>query len=198
MGYSDDPVRTIMKRTIANLRYIDLEDERLSAQAKTDGQTQRDPDQAPFEATQLLNSFLGALVQPWETLRSRSSQDFAIGLDEAEARGWPVLHNLNEYALEAKSYAKMLSNIRNGFAHGNIELLKDAADESGRNDISGIKIWNTCPSCNCKTWVAKISLSELKEFLEFFEKLADDRLPRQNPNVRMGRRQGLSASPGGN
>ena len=177
MGHPDDPVRTVMKRTIANLQFIDQEDERLKAEARANGLSRRDADQAPFEATQLLNSFLGVLIHPWETLRERSGQGIAIGLDEAERREWPVLRNQNPHAPEAKNYARMLSNIRNAFAHGSIELLKDVPDETGRRDIGGVRIWNKCPDCNCKTWIAEISLADLKDFLEFFEKLADDRLP---------------------
>jgi hypothetical protein len=178
MGHPDDPVRVVMKRTIANLQFIDQEDERLKAEARANGLNRRDDDQAPFEATQLLNSFLGALIHPWETLRERSGQGIAIGLDEARSRGWPVLQNQNSYAPEPKNYARMLSNLRNAFAHGSIELLKDLPDETGRRDISGVRIWNQCPDCSCKTWVAEISLAELRAFLEFFENLADDQLPR--------------------
>jgi hypothetical protein len=177
MGHPNDPVRVIMMRTIANLRYIDQEDLRLEDEARANGLGRRDAEQAPFEATQLLNSFLGALIQPWESLRDRSGQGITIGLDEAEKKEWPVLRNQNPYAPEAKNYAKMLSNIRNAFAHGSIELLKDQPDETGRRDIGGVRIWNQCPNCNCKTWVAEISLSDLRAFLEFFENLANDRLP---------------------
>ena len=179
MGYTDDPVRVVMKRTIANLQFINEADERLRAEARANGQNRRDVEQAPFEATHLLNSFLGALIHPWETLRERSSQGIAIGLDEAKTRGWPVLQNQNPYAPEPKNYARMLSNIRNAFAHGSIELLKGLPDETGQRDIGGIRIWNQCPDCKCKTWVAEISLDDLRAFLAFFDNLADDRLPRQ-------------------
>lgn len=179
MGYPNDPVRVVMKRTIANLQFIDEADEQLRAEARANGLSRRDAEQAPFEATQLLNSFLGAVIHPWETLRERSGQGIAIGLDEAEKRGWPVLRNQNRYAPEAKNYARMLSNIRNAFAHGSIELLKDLPDETGRRDIGGVRIWNKCPDCNCKTWITEISLDDLKAFLKFFENLADDRLPQR-------------------
>ncbi len=181
MGYPDDPIRTVMKRTVKNLEFVDGEDERLKTEARANGLIRRDDEQPPFEATQLLNSFLGALIHPWETLRENSGAQFAISLDDARNRGWPILQNQNPYAPESKNYAKMLVNIRNAFAHGGVDLLKDVPDETGRRDISGVRIFNKCPSCNCTTWISEVTLDDLKAFLRFFEQLADGRLPGPRP-----------------
>jgi hypothetical protein len=48
-----EPIRDIMHRTMNNLEFIE-------AHAAADG---------PYEVTQLINSFLGALAHPWETYR---------------------------------------------------------------------------------------------------------------------------------
>jgi hypothetical protein len=46
-----EPVLDIMRRTMANLEFVE----------------EHKSDIGPFEVTQLLNSFLGALAHPWET-----------------------------------------------------------------------------------------------------------------------------------
>ena len=43
-------------------------------------------DIGPFEVTQLLNSFLGALAHPWENLKEELN---SISLVDAERDGWP-------------------------------------------------------------------------------------------------------------
>lgn len=178
MGYPDDPVKKIMQRTMANLEYINKEDRRLKAEAIKQGKTRRDDDEPPFEATQLLNSFLGALIHPWESLRQSASHKFEKSLDDAEKAGWPVVRNQLPGAPESKTYAKMLSCIRNAFAHGSVRLLKDVPDQTGRSDISGVVIWNPCPQCNSRTWQAELSLDDLTAFLQLFEQLANEKFPR--------------------
>ena len=49
----EDPVRDVMRRTMFNLRFIEEHQEQ----------------NGPFEVTQLVNSFLGALAHPWEHFR---------------------------------------------------------------------------------------------------------------------------------
>jgi hypothetical protein len=66
-----EPVLDIMRRTMANLAFIEQ-------RASTDG---------PFEVTQLINSFLGALAHPWETLWKELN---SISISDAERQGWPI------------------------------------------------------------------------------------------------------------
>lgn len=70
MVIPSEPVRDIMRRTMANLDFIEKN-------AQPDG---------PFEVTQLINSFLGALAHPWEALQADL---LALPLAEAAQRGCP-------------------------------------------------------------------------------------------------------------
>ena len=57
-----EPVRDILRRTIANLEFIE-------AYATLDG---------PYRTTQLLNSFLGALAHPWEQFYDHPSMKISV------------------------------------------------------------------------------------------------------------------------
>ena len=69
-----DRVPDLMRRTMMNLRFIE-------EQKQQNG---------PFEVTQLVNSFLGALAHPWEQFRSELDR---LSLPDAEQDGWPHLAN---------------------------------------------------------------------------------------------------------
>jgi hypothetical protein len=55
----EQPVRDIMQWTMMNLEFIEAQP--------------RDPRTGPFEVTQLVNSFLGALAHPWIRRLPRSA-----------------------------------------------------------------------------------------------------------------------------
>jgi hypothetical protein len=66
-----EPLLDIMRRTMANLEFVE---EHKSANG-------------PFEVTQLLNSFLGALAHPWENLKGELN---SISVVDAKREGWPI------------------------------------------------------------------------------------------------------------
>lgn len=65
-----EPVRDVMRRTMHNLRFIEA----------------HHGPRGPYEVTQLLNSFLGALAHPWEQYRNDLC---SVSLSEAVTAGWP-------------------------------------------------------------------------------------------------------------
>jgi hypothetical protein len=67
-----EPVLDMMRRTMANLAFIERN--------ATSG--------GPFEVTQLINSFLGALAHPWESLKHELN---GMSLASATERGSPKL-----------------------------------------------------------------------------------------------------------
>jgi len=71
----ENPLLDVMNRTIYNLHFI--EDE-----AKNEG---------PYEVTQLVNSFLGALAHPWEKFKIELE---TISLEEAQDKGWPLVKKI--------------------------------------------------------------------------------------------------------
>ena len=66
-----EPVLDIMRRTMENLEFVERH-------ANKDG---------PYEVTQLINSFLGALAHPWEEFQAELLQ---MPLADAAAKGWPI------------------------------------------------------------------------------------------------------------
>jgi hypothetical protein len=65
-----EPVRDMMRRTMQNLQFVEAH---------------KGPN-GPYEVTQLLNSFLGALAHSWEKYQAELC---AKSLAEAAKVGWP-------------------------------------------------------------------------------------------------------------
>ena len=144
-----DPVQDIMHRTMYNLRYIET-------RATSDG---------PYEVTQLINSFLGALAHPWEENKPRLNE---TTLDEANKRGWPELKNERAEGNDPTSLGDLLRLVRNAFAHGNIEFIPRP-----NNEIESIRFWNNNRE-GSRTWETILTVSDLRNFLARFVDLADE------------------------
>jgi len=140
------PVRDVMARTIANLDFV-------RAHATDDG---------PYEVTQLVNSFLGALAHPWERLRRDVARE---SIASATERGWPRLEKERPEDVEPRDLADLLRLVRNAFAHGNIEY----QSENGR-DITHVRIWNE--RHGRRTWGTRLDIDTLRTFLERFSEMA--------------------------
>lgn len=151
------PVLDMMRRTMINLAFVERH-------AGKDG---------PFEVTQLINSFLGALAHPWERLKTELN---GISLLEAQAAGWPVPEQQGG-GEQPQSLGDLLRLLRNGIAHGNLTFLPD-----GRGQIQAIRIANFY---NGKlTWRGAISVQEMRTLLHRFVSLVEEidhesRLPRR-------------------
>jgi hypothetical protein len=78
-----EPVRDVMRRTMQNLQFVE---------------THKDPN-GPYEVTQLLNSFLGALAHPWEKYQVELCSK---SLSEAAKIGWPDI--LQRASHRSRSY----------------------------------------------------------------------------------------------
>jgi len=142
------PVLDMMRRTMVNLAYV----ERHSAK---DG---------PFEVTQLINSFLGALAHPWETLKADLP---SISLAEAAAAGWPVPEQQGGRGPPPESLGELLRLLRNGIAHGNLSFLPD-----GRGEIQAIRIENY--DRRRLTWRGVISVQDMRALLHRFVALVEE------------------------
>jgi len=141
------PVLDMMRRTMSNLEFI----ERHSAK---DG---------PFEVTQLINSFLGALVHPWENLKTELP---VMTLAEARNAGWPIPEQQGGRRQEPQSLGELLRLLRNGIAHGNLSFLPD-----GRGQIQAIRIENY--DRKLLTWQGVISVQDMRGFLHQFVLLVE-------------------------
>ncbi|WP_203075830.1 HEPN family nuclease [Falsiroseomonas ponticola] len=152
-----EPVLDMMRRTMINLAFIERH-------AGNEG---------PFEVTQLINSFLGALAHPWERLK----EDLAnISISEAKGAGWPLPEQQGG-GDKPESLGDLLRLLRNGIAHGNLTFLSD-----GRGQIQAIRIANY--NRGRLTWRGAISVQEMQTLLHRFVALVEEidhesRLPRR-------------------
>lgn len=144
-----EPVLDIMRRTMANLEFIEQ-------RATRDG---------PFEVTQLINSFLGALAHPWETLRNELN---ATSIEDAESQGWPIPRAERTTDQAPTTLGDLIRLVRNGVAHGNISFLA-----SGQDQIAALRVENR-NSQGRRTWGVIITPELMRRFLERFVALVED------------------------
>lgn len=148
MVMPNEPVRDIMRRTMANLAFVE-------SNANRDGL---------FEVTQLINSFLGALAHPWESMKA----DFALlSLSDAVKQGWPMISKERPTDKDPTSLGDLVRLMRNSFAHGNITFLPS---ESG--EIRALRILNA-DSKGRRTWGAIVTVEDARSFLECFAATAE-------------------------
>jgi len=144
-----DPLLDVMKRTMYNLSYIEN-------QANNEG---------PFEVTQLINSFLGALAHPWEKYRGELKE---VSLEKAQAKGCPVVDKDEQEDADPTNLGDLLRRMRNGIAHGNIRFNPD-----DKGDIETVSIWNYEHGTCKREWGATISVNIMRTFLFKFVELAE-------------------------
>jgi hypothetical protein len=145
-----EPLRDMMRRTMENLEFIE-------GKAGPSG---------PFEVTQLVNSFLGALAHPWERLRA-DLNEMALG-----SPGWPAIRKERDSDDDPKSLGDLVRHLRNAVAHGNIEFLPGP-----QGDIKALRIWNW--HRGQRTWGAILTVAEMRDFLVRFVVLAEELHERQ-------------------
>ncbi|MFN8472269.1 MAG: HEPN family nuclease [Anaerolineae bacterium] len=145
---ASDPVPEIMYRTMYNLSFI----ERHST------------DDGPYEVTQLVNSFLGALAYPWEKYKPALKDK---SLEEAAAVGWPTVQKERDTDEEPESVGDLLRLVRNAIAHGNLEFIAGS-----RGEIEKIRLHNN--RGGRRTWGTTLTVVELRRFLDCFVALAEE------------------------
>lgn len=151
MGMPTAPLLDIMRRSMANLAFIE-------AHANPAG---------PYEVTQLVNTFLGALAHPFEALRNDL---MAISLTEAADLGWPAVTGERSGDTEPSSLGDLIRSFRNALAHGNLELLSD-----GRGQIKAVRVWNSDPRSRRRIWGAIVTVADMRRFLDAFVALVEQR-----------------------
>ncbi len=156
---ADDATREFMRRTLANLALV---------------HEKRQPN-GPYEVTQLINSFLGAMVHPWEEMRDREIRPLgSLSVKEARLMRLPVLDTDLETSDEPRNYREMFRFIRNAFAHGNLAF--DNVD----GEISGVYLENL----GTPYWRGRASIKNLNDLLQVFDDIAHERLQLPYPAYR--------------
>jgi hypothetical protein len=151
MGMPTAPLLDIMRRSMANLEFVE-------AHAGAAG---------PYEVTHLVNTFLGALAHPFEAMREDL---MALPLAEAVKLGWPTITRERLRDRDPSSLGDLIRLMRNALAHGNIEFLSD-----GRSRIRAIRVWNTEPRSGARTWGAIVPVEDMRRLLVLFVELIEER-----------------------
>jgi len=94
------------------------------------------PELEIYEVTQLINSMVGLLVFPKERY---IRQIPLIPLVELESQGWSIPNVVGDYP-QVKYLNELVSYLRNGIAHCNLEFISDDGKQLRR-----LKIWNINP-----------------------------------------------------
>jgi hypothetical protein len=142
-----EPVLDVMRRTMANLAFVEEHAGR----------------EGPFEVTQLINSFLGALAHPWEKL----SPSLDIPLEHAALQGWPIPSSEIAVGPVPPSLAVLIRWLRNGVAHGNLRFLS-----GGRGEIKAIQVENF--DRGRRTWRGTITIKDMRALLHRFVGLIEE------------------------
>lgn len=151
------PILDVMKRTIFNFEFI-------KKQASSEG---------PYEITQLINSFLGAMAHPWEQYKNELNN---ISLTEADKQGWPKINKELSSDKDPKHLGDLLRLIRNGIAHGNIKYFPDED-----NEINVLQIWNINHKSKKRDWGTLLTVDLMEIFLYKFVNLAESLHNRRIP-----------------
>ena len=121
----------------------------------------RDPQTGPFEVTQLVNSFLGALAHPWEQHRRHFN---SLSLSKAYAEGWPSgFDHRTHPKTPVTTLGELLRHVRNAVAHGNIGYHGPAHGE-----IETIELWSYSIRKNREEWRGSYTVDDLRTFLNCF------------------------------
>ncbi len=157
----EERVNEVLRRTIVNLEFV--------KKHRANG--------GPYEVTQLINSFMGAMAHPWESISRVPDLDLnETKLIEAKRKHWPILRHELPTDRIPRSYGQMLKWTRHSFAHGNIEFLSDGIN------IVKVRFWNqdpySRPNPDQRTWGTVVFVSELEDILYFFHDLVQSRIPR--------------------
>lgn len=178
----DHPALAIFDRTLVNLHHI-------QAQQNT---------AYVFEFTALVNSLLGILVHPWDQLLNQGKLQ-SISLEDQRVEDWsfPICTSSRPYKSgrqedatpdpdpDPQNLGRMLRLLRNGMAHGNIEVLDLDAYKLRRvsqpilvkrnDDIVALEVWN-CPfGSHTRAWGTVLTNRELKKLVTGMKQLVQDR-----------------------
>lgn len=170
--YHEQPALLLMYRTIQNLEFID----------------RHESHGGPFEVTQLINSFLAVVAHPWDQLLDqRKLEQVKLESREFKECKFPRVPRLpveGKPATVDDAY-QLLRVLRNGIAHGNMELLDRKKLRSLRqtgplprvteDEIAGIKLWNRASDTAPITWCTALDIFELRQILTAMMRLCEKR-----------------------
>lgn len=194
MTMPEEVTRDLMRRALFNLRYVELA-------RNPDGQMRLlnglDPElnevitddwirpaiewNGPnFEVTQLLNSFLLALVHPWENHFQKTLEGWTLQ-DAALAWNMPTIDRERKgKRVNNDSVASWIAFFRNAMAHGNVKMFPD-----GHGQISYVQLWNYrpqpagAPPPPTQEWTfARVTVDQMRQLLFAFAAMTEELMRR--------------------
>ena len=169
--FHEQPVLLLMYRTIEHLSFLD----RHKAHA------------GPFEVTEVIIWFLGVFAHAWDHLLDKEILEREpITSPSFRQCGFPAFPCLavEGEPFEIASIFDLLRVVRNGMAHGNMELLDrhqlrrlrqiGPLPRIKEGEIAGIKLWNRNDAGRI-TWCTALSVFELRDALTAMMRLCEKR-----------------------
>ena len=144
-------IQDFAKRTLANLDLM-----RSLAQ--------QHPEVQLYETTQLINSMLGLLIFPQQSLLAKVPE---VPLADLERAGWPVPRVTGKFE-QVKDLKALIRYLRNAISHCNVKFKADKNEQ-----IVGLVVWNkdTRRSKCQTTWKAELSLEDIEKITRKFIEL---------------------------
>lgn len=178
----DHPALAIFDRTLVNLRHIQAQQNSAYV----------------FEFTELVNSLLGVLVHPWDLLLNQGKlENIELENDRVKNWGFPICTSSRPYKEgdredckadrnpDPEGLGRMLRLLRNGIAHGNIEVLDLSAYKLRRpprlvpvkrtNDIIALELWNCPINSHTRVWGTILTNRDLNNLITGMTRLVHDR-----------------------
>jgi hypothetical protein len=120
------------------------------------------PDLKVYEVTQLINSMLGLLVFPEQRYFNHIPK---TSPEDLIHQGWPIPEVEGDYP-QVNDLQELVRYLRNGITHCNVEFLADS-----REQIDGLRVWNTNPRTGKTTWKARLTLEDMEKITDKFIQL---------------------------
>lgn len=190
MTAPEEPIRDFMRRSIYNLRYVELSGDQEAQHLLA---TDRDPElcnlisepwvtrslaqgDTTFEASQLLGSFMLAMVHPWEKYYGKQLTDWTV-MEANEVWNIPELvRTRRNRPVENTNLQDLVNFFRNSLAHGNMNVsIRDGM-------IWRLTLWNIPydrktkqPTPDKRQWTfMDVELGELRQFLFGFVAMTEE------------------------
>jgi hypothetical protein len=113
-------------------------------------------DDSVWELTQLVNSFAGLVLHPWERWDDKLK---GISLDSSEGAKWPRLVAEHPQDEQIETVGQLVRLVRNAFALGYIFFHED-----DKGEIRELQIWNA--DQGVRTWSSRVSIATLHKLLD--------------------------------
>ncbi|MBA3416210.1 MAG: hypothetical protein H0U10_13395 [Chloroflexia bacterium] len=136
----------------------------------------------------MINTFLAVVAHPWDQLLDKEKlKELKFESGAFKECGFPVFPSLPVEGKqpEVGDAHELLRLLRNGMAHGNMEILdlktlrrlrqRGPLPRVKESEIAGLRIWNRLPDTMAVTWCTALDIYELRRALDGMMQLCQKR-----------------------